>query len=161
MLEGATRLASSCASTCDFECALSQGMKIGELARRAGVRPSAIRYYESDGLLPAPARVSGRREYDESALLRLRLIRAAQQAGFTLAETRTILRGVGPGRPLSAAWRRLAQGKLVELAEAVRRMQAMSRFLEASLRCACVRAEDCELLARASDEPPRPRRRRS
>jgi MerR family redox-sensitive transcriptional activator SoxR len=125
-------------------------MKIGELARRAGVRTSAVRYYESSKLLPAPARVSGRREYDASALLQLRLIRIAQNAGFTLAETRTLLRGVDVERPLSAGWRRLAAVKLSEIADTIRRLEAMTQFLEGSLRCACVRPEDCELLAEAS-----------
>jgi MerR family transcriptional regulator, redox-sensitive transcriptional activator SoxR len=134
-------------------------MQIGALAQRAGVRTSAIRYYEAEGLLPAPARVGGRREYDPSALLRLRLIRVAQYAGFTLSETRTIVRGVGAERPLSAAWRRLAEGKLVELAGTIGRLEAMRQFLDASLRCACVRVEDCELLAEASaGEPPQGRR---
>jgi MerR family redox-sensitive transcriptional activator SoxR len=129
-------------------------MKIGALARHAGVRTSAIRYYEAEGLLPAPARLGGRREYDASALLHLRLIRMAQHAGFTLAETRTILRGVGAERPLSASWKRLAEGKLVEIAGAISRLEGMRRFLDASLRCACVRAEDCEVLAEASAGEP-------
>jgi DNA-binding transcriptional MerR regulator len=66
-------------------------MRIGLLGHRAGLRPSAIRYYESVGLLPPATRVSGRRDYGSDALNSLRLIRAAQQAGFTLAETRSLL----------------------------------------------------------------------
>jgi hypothetical protein len=76
----------------------------------------------------------------------------AQHAGFTLAETRTILQGAGTERPLSTMWRRLAGGKLVELADTIRRLSATRSFLEASLRCGCMRAEECEVLA-AMAEP--------
>lgn len=63
-------------------------LTIGETARRAGVRPSALRYYESVGLLDAPRRISGRRRYDSQVLNRLSVIRLAQDAGFTIAEIR-------------------------------------------------------------------------
>src|SRR5690606_29326061 len=63
-------------------------MKIGELARRSGVAATTIRFYESAGLLPAPARASGRRVYGPEALDALRSIRALQKAGFTLEEIR-------------------------------------------------------------------------
>jgi MerR family copper efflux transcriptional regulator len=62
-------------------------MRIGELAERAGVTAKTLRFYEQAGLLPAPHRSpSGYRDYDETALDRLRFIRAAQAAGLTLAE---------------------------------------------------------------------------
>ncbi len=60
-------------------------LMIGEVARRAGVRPSALRYYERAGLLPTPRRINGRRRYDPGVLQRLDAIRFAQRAGFTLA----------------------------------------------------------------------------
>ena len=56
-------------------------MRIGEVARRAGVRSSRIRYYESIGLLPEPERVSGQRVYDEGVLKRLAVIDVSQRAG--------------------------------------------------------------------------------
>lgn len=62
-------------------------MRIGDLARRAGVSAKALRFYEDAGVLPAPARMpSGYRDYDETALARLRFVKAAQAAGLTLAE---------------------------------------------------------------------------
>ena len=63
-------------------------LTIGEVARRAGVRASAIRYYEEAGLLPAPERVGGKRRYDEGILRRLAIIGGAKRAGFTLREIR-------------------------------------------------------------------------
>ncbi|MEP7294406.1 MAG: MerR family transcriptional regulator, partial [Chloroflexota bacterium] len=65
-------------------------LTISEVARQAGVRTSTLRYYESIGLLPEPARISGRRHYDADVLQRLEIIRTAQQAGFTLAELRVL-----------------------------------------------------------------------
>ncbi|WP_133648289.1 MerR family transcriptional regulator [Paraburkholderia flava] len=60
-------------------------MKIGELAAQTGLAPSAIRYYEQSGLLPEPTRgPNGYRVYPEAAIERLRLIRNAQQLGFSL-----------------------------------------------------------------------------
>ena len=67
------------------------GVSIGEIARRAGVAPSALRYYEKAGLLPAPARLSKRRRYDAQILGRIRIIRLARDAGFTVSETRTFM----------------------------------------------------------------------
>jgi DNA-binding transcriptional MerR regulator len=67
-------------------------MRIGELAQRAGLSTKALRFYEQAGVLPAPARTaSGYRDYDETALARLGFVRAAQSAGLTLAEIRTII----------------------------------------------------------------------
>ena len=68
------------------------GVKIGELARLGDVNPKTIRYYESIGLLPAPARThSGYRDYDDSFLDRLTFIRTAQRLGLTLDEVKEIL----------------------------------------------------------------------
>lgn len=62
-------------------------VRIGEVARRAGVSTKALRFYEQAGVLPEPARTpSGYRDYDSAALGRLRFVKAAQGAGLTLAE---------------------------------------------------------------------------
>lgn len=67
-------------------------MRIGELAARSGLTAKTLRFYESAGVLPAPARrPSGYRDYGEAALTRLRFVKAAQAAGFTLAEIRQII----------------------------------------------------------------------
>jgi MerR family transcriptional regulator, copper efflux regulator len=67
-------------------------MRIGELAARTGLTVKALRFYEQAGVLPEPARrSSGYRDYDNEALPRLRFIKAAQAAGLTLAEVRTII----------------------------------------------------------------------
>jgi MerR family transcriptional regulator, mercuric resistance operon regulatory protein len=67
-------------------------MLIGEVARSVGLPSQTIRFYEREGLLPRATRTgNGYRVYDESALNRVRFIRAAQSAGLTLAEIRSIV----------------------------------------------------------------------
>ena len=89
-------------------------LAIGEVARRAGIRPSALRYYESIGLLPAPRRVNGQRRYDERTVQLLKIVRLAQHAGFTVAEIQVLLHGFAPDTPPAARWQPLAQQKIAE-----------------------------------------------
>jgi MerR family redox-sensitive transcriptional activator SoxR len=128
-------------------------LTIGEVAHRAGIRTSALRYYESIGLLPMPRRVNGQRRYDASTVGMLAVIRLAQQAGFTMAEIQTLLHGFTPETPPAARWRPLAQAKLVELDEVIARAQQMKVILMTGLNCGCLRIEDCAtILARESCE---------
>lgn len=130
---------------------VSGGATIGEVARRAGLRPSALRYYESVGVLPEPGRENGRRSYSSEVmrevLYRLAAVGVAQQAGFTIAEIRTLLDGFSEDTPPSERWRMLAQSKLPEVEALIGRARGMKRLLERGLRCECLKIEDCELLA--------------
>jgi MerR family redox-sensitive transcriptional activator SoxR len=120
-------------------------LSIGEVARRTGIRTSALRYYEEAGILPTPARVSGRRRYDPDVIRRVDVLRFAQQAGFTLQEIKTLFHGFGAETPLSARWQSLARAKLQELDLLAKRIRRMRRALELGLKCGCVRVEDCSL----------------
>src|SRR5690349_5831998 len=102
-------------------CMPSPDLTITQVARRAGIRPSAIRYYESIGLLPVPARVHGRRRYDESVSRRLTIIAAAQGMGFTIAEIGVLLHGFDADTPASARWRALAEEKRPHIDALIRR----------------------------------------
>ena len=121
-------------------------LSIGEVARRANLRPSAIRYYEDVGVLPPPRRVNGRRRYDAEVLTRLAVVRMAQEAGFTIEEIRTLVAGFPEGTPASARWRALAERKLPEVDALIARLQAVRRVLEESLRCGCLTLEACAAL---------------
>ena len=119
-------------------------LTIGDVAQRAGIRASAIRYYESVEVLPAPHRINGRRRYDSSVLDRLAVIQMAQQAGFTVSEIRTLFNGFAAETPASARWEALAQQKLAEVDALIRRAQAMKRVLEEELlRCRCLTLDEC------------------
>ena len=126
------------------------GLTVSQVARRARLRPSAIRYYESAGLLPAPVRVSGWRRYDTTILVRLAVIELAKLAGFTLAEIRTLLGGFSPRMSPSKRWRVLARQKIPEVEALIARAQTMKRLLEEGLNCGCLRLEDCALLVPGS-----------
>lgn len=118
---------------------------IGQISKQTGVPATALRYYEDAGILPPPARSGGRRLYDENAVRHIDVLRFAQQAGFTLEEIKTLLRGFGVEAPLSARWQTLARAKLHELDELEKRIKGMKRALKIGLECGCVRVEDCLL----------------
>jgi MerR family redox-sensitive transcriptional activator SoxR len=121
-------------------------MRISEVAQIAGVRPSALRYYESIGLIPAPKRINRRRYYDSAVLKRLALVQLAQQAGFTIAEIQILIHGFTPDTPPAARWRTLARQKMTELDALIERVQRMKQVLETGLQCGCLRLEDCPIM---------------
>jgi MerR family redox-sensitive transcriptional activator SoxR len=135
-----------------------ESMGIGAVANRAGVRPSALRYYERIGLLPRPGRENGRRRYDGEALRealdRLAVVRVAQQAGFTISEIRTLLDGFSDDTPPSERWRDLARDKLPEVEALVERALGMKDILERGLRCECMSLEECALVGKEAPEAP-------
>jgi MerR family transcriptional regulator, redox-sensitive transcriptional activator SoxR len=118
-------------------------LSIGEVARRAGVRPSAIRYYEKVGLLTPPPREHGQRRYAPSVLHALMVIRYAKRAGFTIAETKHLIGGFAPDVPASARWRVLALRKEGELAVLIARARRTRALLRAALRCRCRDLDEC------------------
>jgi|SRR5271154_7102665 MerR family redox-sensitive transcriptional activator SoxR len=113
-------------------------MTIGQVAKKAGLRASAIRYYERLGLLPKPARSGGQRRYDTGILARLAVLERAKSAGFTLDEVRQFFND--QGRP-SERWQRIARTKIVELDALAERIARMKELLER--RCQCADLEEC------------------
>lgn len=116
---------------------------IGELAHKAGMATSTIRYYERIGLLPPSKRVNTKRRYDSTILQKLSVIRMAQHAGFTIAEIQTLLHDFPVDTPPSERWQGLASKKIVELNELISRVQAMKSLLEQTLQCHCSTLDDC------------------
>jgi DNA-binding transcriptional MerR regulator len=106
-------------------------LPIGELARRAGTAPSALRYYERIGLLPPAERAGGKRHYPPSSAERLALIRLYRDAGFTLEEIRQLL-SAGARR---ASWTPLAERKIAELDARIAEAQRAKDLLEHALGC--------------------------
>jgi MerR family redox-sensitive transcriptional activator SoxR len=122
---------------------MNAGLTIGEVSRRAGLRPSALRYYESLGLLEVPTREGRFRRYDTTVFQRLQVIQLAQQAGFTMAEIAELLNGFASDTPPAVRWRAFAERKLAAVDAQIRRAQEMRRLLEESLRCGCLTLEEC------------------
>jgi DNA-binding transcriptional MerR regulator len=107
-------------------------LTIGELACRAGVATSALRYWEELGLLPAPARLSGQRRYPASAASHVGVILLLRDAGFTLAEQKAFLASpaAAPGD-----WQQLARRKLAELDKQIAKAQAARKAIDHALAC--------------------------
>ena len=129
-------------------------MSIGEVAKRAGLSSSAIRYYEREGLIGRARRRAGRRVYEAEILDRLRIIELAKNAGFTIAETRRLLHGFSSDTEPGERWRALAVEKMAELDRRINEARRMRQVLEAATRCRCPSFEDCaQALAEAQDRP--------
>jgi MerR family redox-sensitive transcriptional activator SoxR len=118
-------------------------MRIGEVARRAGVRVSLIRYYEEIGLLPEPGRLSGQRRYDGTVLRRLAVIDVAQRAGLTLDEIRELVEHGND--PMSERLRELAARRLPEIDALIERAQRVRAWLHTAQGCDCQSIDDCAL----------------
>src|SRR5947209_15292316 len=116
---------------------------IGEVARRAGLKTSAIRYYEKIGLLPKTQRIGGQRRYEPGVLNYLEVIDVAKRAGFRMDEIRHLFHGFGKGIPASRRWQLLAQRKITEMDDLIARAKKMKRLLEKADRCKCLALEDC------------------
>ena len=118
-------------------------LRIGEVAQRAGIATSAIRYYEREGLIPKADRFGNARVYGADILDRLALIALAKSAGFTIAETRQLLRGVSRRTPPGPRWRAQANKKLEEVEERLSEAKRMRAVLRAMMGCECPTFEDC------------------
>ncbi|MHB8814931.1 MAG: MerR family transcriptional regulator [Steroidobacteraceae bacterium] len=128
-------------------------MSIGQVAQRCRLASSAIRYYEKAGLLPKPARVSGRRRYAADVIGRVRLVQLAREAGFTIAEIRLFITGFSATTPPTIRWRTLAERKLAEIAAQMQQLERMRALLHSSFHCRCLSLDEC---ARMIGELPSP-----
>jgi MerR family transcriptional regulator, redox-sensitive transcriptional activator SoxR len=118
-------------------------LTIGDVARRAGLNTSAIRYYESVGVLPEPERVAGQRRYTEETVRRLEVLDVAKRAGFTLDEARLLL--ADDDHPAHEQIRALAERKLPEVEALIARANAMRDWLTAATSCTCETLDVCAL----------------
>ncbi|WP_329048482.1 MerR family DNA-binding transcriptional regulator [Amycolatopsis sp. NBC_01488] len=115
-------------------------LTIGELARRTGVATSALRYWEEQGLLPAPGRVAGQRRYPLAAVELVGEILIFRDIGFTLRELKTLM---GLRTSAAAGWRELQQRKLAELDARIARAQAARTAIAHGLDCPHEDVHDC------------------
>ena len=125
-------------------------LTIGQVAARAGLNTSHIRYYEQVGVLPEPERVSGRRLYGEDVLRRLSIIDVAQRAGLTLDEIRDLTGSTPAGDRI----RDLADRKLPDIEALIRRAEAVKRWLEVARYCDCETVDVCDLFVDPGLAPP-------
>jgi DNA-binding transcriptional MerR regulator len=117
-------------STGDVPPNVDELTTIGEVARRAGVATSAVRYYERRGLLAADVRRSGQRRYRPETLRRLVFVGMLQDAGLSLDDITGIL-----GAESVEEWKAIAQVRLVALDGEIERLQRAREYLAGALLC--------------------------
>lgn len=118
-------------------------LTIGEVARRAGLHTSAIRYYESVGLLPPPKRVNGRRRYDADVFQRLGLIQLVRGAGFGISEMQDLFAAFSDDVPVANVWQAIAAKKEAEMQAIIVQAQATQRMLNQARNCQCEQVGEC------------------
>jgi MerR family transcriptional regulator, redox-sensitive transcriptional activator SoxR len=127
-------------------------LSIGELADKARVRASALRYWEQRGLLPGAHREGRRRMWPATAVRRVALIKMAQRAGFTLAEiAQLVTSDTTPSA--TRQWRDMAARKLPELDRHIAQTQALRQAVADCLECGCMNFDRCLLLEAAEATP--------
>src|SRR5258708_24834677 len=119
-------------------------LTIGEVARYAGIETSAIRYYESVGLMPQPKRINGRnRRYDVSVLKHLGLIQLLRDAGFGIREIQVLFSDMNAEAPTTTHWQELAAENIAEMDALITRTQATRRWLAKALKQECKGIDQC------------------
>ena len=122
-------------------------MTVGELASRAAVPASTIRYWERIHVLPAPARVSGQRRYEDDSIHRLAVLRLAQACGFRLDEMRHLMHGFRSETAPPRRWQELGSEKQKELDTQIAQLKTMRRVVDRVLHCHCASLADCGRMA--------------
>ena len=121
-------------------------LTIGQVAARAGVAPSALRYYEQQGLVEASRTAGGARRFPRAVLRRLAFIRAAQNVGLSLPEIRAALETLPGGRPPTAQdWARLSSGWRDRLDEQIAALTQLRDGLSSCIGCGCLSLDRCAL----------------
>jgi DNA-binding transcriptional MerR regulator len=122
-------------------------LTIGEVARRAGVATSTVRFYERRGLLTADARRSGQRRYHDESLRRLVFIGMLQDAGLSLDDIAGVL-----GATHVADWKAIARRRLGVLDAEITRLQRARDYLEGALLCRYDHpATECRIMGQEID----------
>jgi MerR family transcriptional regulator, redox-sensitive transcriptional activator SoxR len=128
-------------------------LTISQVARRAGIRTSTIRYYEQIDLLPAAQRINGRRQYDPGILDRLAFIQVTQNLGFTLSEIQRLFHHQEAAASLPDLWQSLARQKLADVDLLIQHARRVQQLLVDGLGCDCPNLQDCIQCVRANCEP--------
>jgi MerR family redox-sensitive transcriptional activator SoxR len=121
-------------------------LTIGHLAERAGVATSAIRFYESRGLISSVRTTGNQRRYEQSTLRRIAFIRTAQRVGLSLDEIAEALDTLPDGRaPTKADWHRLSKAWRPRLDEQIERIERLRDRLDGCIGCGCLSLKSCAL----------------
>jgi len=121
-------------------------LTVGEVSQRSGFAPSALRYYEREGLLTATRTAGGQRRYERHVLRRLAFIRAARNIGLSLDEVKDVLASLPGGRtPTVADWHRVSRAWRARLDEEIAALVALRDGLEGCIGCGCLSLKRCRM----------------
>jgi MerR family redox-sensitive transcriptional activator SoxR len=121
-------------------------LTVSEVAARSGFAPSALRYYEREGLIAASRTSGGQRRYERSVLRRLAFIRAARNVGLRLDEVAAALGALPAGRtPTRADWSRLSRSWRRRLDEQIEALEALRDRLDSCIGCGCLSLQRCAM----------------
>jgi MerR family transcriptional regulator, redox-sensitive transcriptional activator SoxR len=121
-------------------------MPIGAMSERSGVAPSALRFYESEGLIRSTRNAGNQRRYERSMLRRIAFIRSAQRVGLSLDEIRRALDTLPSNRtPNKADWERLSREWRRRLDEQIAELERLRDKLTSCIGCGCLSLKRCTL----------------
>ena len=121
-------------------------LTIGQLSERSGVATSALRYYESRGLIRSERTAGNQRRYAQPELRRVAFIRSAQRVGLTLEEVEEALATLPSGRtPTKADWSRLSRTWRPRIDEQIARLERLREKLDGCIGCGCLSLRSCAL----------------
>lgn len=119
---------------------------IGTLAKRTGLAVSAIRYYETQGLVRPIRSSGGQRQFHRSDIRRLSFVQIAQQFGFTLPQIRTELAGLPDNRtPTKADWTGISKVFRKTLDQRIQTLTTLRDNLDGCIGCGCLSLKNCRL----------------
>jgi len=122
-------------------------LTIGALSERTGVAPSALRYYEAEGLLHPTRTAGGQRRYRRDAIRRVSFVRIAQQVGLSLEEIREALSSLPEGRtPTKADWEQLSASWRPRLDARIAVLERLRDGLHHCIGCGCLSLAVCHLV---------------
>lgn len=121
-------------------------LTVSEVARRSGFAASALRYYESQGLVAATRSGGGQRRYERGVLRRLAFIRAASNVGLSLEEIRDELGRLPLGRtPTRSDWQRITRHWRTRLDEQIAALERLRDGLDSCIGCGCLSLRRCAI----------------
>lgn len=122
-------------------------LSIGEVADRTGVAPSALRFYEDQGLIHAERSEGGHRRFSRDVIRRVSFVRVAQEVGLRLDDIREALASLPDERtPTQQDWHRLSTSWRPMLDARIRMLERLRDRLDGCIGCGCLSLEACQLL---------------
>lgn len=126
---------------------MEKWLTIGSLSERTGIAPSALRYYEAEGLIHAERTESGQRRYHRDALRRVSFIRVAQQVGLSLVEIRDALASLPESRtPTEKDWKHLSESWRPRLDAQIAMLERLRERLDKCIGCGCLSLRVCHIV---------------